>query len=293
MMRASFAVIADSLLYQLTPTRTAGFAGTSKHFISHGGKSMNPGLLSKLLSALACVVLVTGSATGRADEKPAKAPADLQGSWKLKSIEIDGKDIDPIGGGQPRWTIRDDKISYGGEEIIRFTADPSTTPRVVDLKFRDPEGVYEGIYVVEKDVLKVCLNKKTEGVKDRPGVFSTKDQAEWVLLVFEREKTPPANATEGLTAYAGVRLRNDEEKMATVIDAPIKGSPADKAGLKKGDVVLKVGATDATDLETVVKSVRSAKPGDKLDFRIARDGKEQTVTVTVGVFPFHWAVGLG
>ena len=104
-------------------------------------------------------------------------------------------------------------------------------------------------------------NKKTEGVKDRPSEFATKDQEEWVLLVFEREKAAPANVTEGLTAYAGVRLRNDEDKKATVIDAPLKDSPAEKAGLKKGDVVLKVGVTAATDLETVVKAGEELLPG--------------------------------
>jgi uncharacterized protein (TIGR03067 family) len=247
--------------------------------------------MTRVVISAACVVLFTGAS--RAEDKPAKAPDELQGCWKLSWIEVNDKTIDPIGGGEPRWVIKDNKISYGGEEIIRFTADPSTTPRVIDLKFRDPERTYEGIYVVEKNKLKVCLNKKTEGPKDRPAKFSTENQEDWVLLVFDREKAAPAKATEGLTAYAGVQLRKDDDQKAVVVAAPIKGSPAEKAGLKKDDVVLKVGATEATDLDTVIKAVRAAKPGDKLDFRITRDGKEMTVTVAVGVFPFHWAAGLG
>jgi C-terminal processing protease CtpA/Prc len=171
-------------------------------------------------------------------------------------------------------------------------ADASTNPKIIDLAFREPKSAYEGIYVVEKDTLKVCINRK-DGAKDRPAKFSTQDQEEWLLLVFAREKEAPKNATEGLTAFAGVRLRKDEDKNVPVIDAPLKGSPAEKAGLKAGDVVLKVGATDATDLDTVVKAVRATKPGEKVDFRVTRDGKEMTITVTVGVFPFHWAAGLG
>lgn len=245
--------------------------------------------MSRVLIAAACALLVAGVA--RADDKPVKAPAELQGVWKLVSVEADGKAKDPLGGGSPRWVIKDNKISYGGEEIIQLTADATTTPRVIDLKFRDPERTFEGIYVVEKDKLKVCLNKRTEGAKDRPGKFATEEQADWVLLVFEREKAAPAKPTEGLKAFAGIVLRADEDTKA-VVDAPIKGSPAEKAGLKKGDVILKVGAADATDLDTVVKTVRDAKPGEKLEFRVKRDGKEQTVTVTVGVLPFHWAAGL-
>jgi uncharacterized protein (TIGR03067 family) len=254
---------------------------------------MNRSSLPNLAALLACVALTLVGPAARADDKPKKAPAELQGSWKLSSIEMDGKMIDPVGGGEPRWVIKGDKILYGGEEIIQFTADPSTTPRIIDLKFRDPENVYEGIYVVEKDTLKVCLNRKADGAKDRPGEFKTKDTGDWVLLAFEREKAPPKNLAEGLTGYAGIRIRNDEDQKATVVDAPIKGSPAEKAGLKKGDVVLKVGATAATDLETVIKAVRAAKAGEKLDFLVKRDGKEVTVTVKVGVFPFHWAIALG
>ena len=76
------------------------------------------------------------------------------------------------------------------------------------------------------------------------------------------------------------------------MDAPIKDSPADKAGLKAGDVVLKVGATAASDLETTVKAVREAKPGTKLDIQVSRDGKKETITVKVGVLPFHFVAGL-
>ncbi len=252
---------------------------------------MNRVICVKFLAALACAVLGAGGAVCGADEPPAKAPAELQGNWKLTTLETAGKEIEPIGGGQLRWTIKGDKIFYGGQEIVQFTADAATNPKIIDLTFRDPKTAYEGIYVVEKDTLKVCINKK-DGAKDRPAKFATQDQEEWLLLVFEREKEAPKNATEGLTAFAGVRLRSDEGKETPIIDAPIKGSPAEKAGLKAGDVVLKVGATAATDLETVVKAVRAAKPGDKLDFRVDRDGKEMTITVTVGVFPFHWAAGL-
>jgi len=152
--------------------------------------------------------------------------------------------------------------------------------------------VYEAIYVVEKDTLKVCVNKRTEGAKERPGSFSTKDHEDWRLLVFEREKAAPKDATEGLSAFAGIRLRKGEND-EVVVESPIKGSPAEKAGLKKDDVVLKVGATAVADLDATVKAVRAAKPGEKLDFRVSRDGKETTVTVKVGVLPFPFVAHLG
>ncbi len=241
------------------------------------------------LSAAACLALAVGGTPARPDDPPATAPAELQGCWKLVSVEIDGQTRDPVGGGQPWLVIKGDKVVYGGAEAARLTADPSTSPRVIDLTFRDPERVYEGIYAVEKDTLKVCLNGRADA-KARPGEFATKDKADRRLLVFEREKAAPANPTEGLAAFAGIQIRTDPDTNAVVVDAPVKGSAAEKAGLKKGDVVLQVGATTASDLETMVKAVRQAKPGAKLEIRISRDGKEQTVAVTVGVFPLPYTV---
>src|SRR5687767_15057747 len=103
----------------------------------------------QFVAVVACLALAEG-ATPAADP-PGKGPDELQGCWKLVSIETDGKSSDPVGGGQPRWILKGDTVSYGGEEILRFVADPSTTPRVIDLKFRAPERVYEGVYKVEKD----------------------------------------------------------------------------------------------------------------------------------------------
>jgi uncharacterized protein (TIGR03067 family) len=249
-------------------------------------------MMRAIILSAAWLALAVAPAAARPDDPPAKAPAELQGVWKLKSLEVNGKGVDPLGGGSPRWVIKDDKVFYGKDELARLTADPSTSPRVIDLKFRDPERVYEGIYAVEKDTLKVCINKRADGAKDRPDKFATEDKAAWLLMVFEREKAAPADATEGLTGYVGVALAYHDERKAVLITAPITNSPADKAGLKKDDVILKIGATDATDLNTTVNAIREKKAGAKLDIRISRDGKESVVTVTVGVLPFHFVAGL-
>src|SRR5262249_3763946 len=94
---------------------------------------------------------------------PAKqGPAELQGKWKLQSLEIDGV-ADDLGGAQPRWVIKGNKVRYGGEELAQLTADATTTPKILDLSFVNPKRVYEAIYVVDQDTLKICLNKQTEG----------------------------------------------------------------------------------------------------------------------------------
>src|SRR6187401_1774462 len=92
------------------------------------------------------VLLGASSVGARPDDPPAKGPAELQGVWKLTALEVGGKPAEPLGGGEPRWVLKADRVFYGGAEIAQFSADPTTSPRVIDLKLRNPERVYEGVY---------------------------------------------------------------------------------------------------------------------------------------------------
>ena len=59
------------------------------------------------------------------------------------------------------------------------------------------------------------------------------------------------------------------------------GSAAAGAGLKNGDVITKVDDTLITDADSLVATVRSYRPGDKVTVTYTRDGSEQTATLTL------------
>lgn len=61
-----------------------------------------------------------------------------------------------------------------------------------------------------------------------------------------------------------------------------KGSPAEKYGLSRGDVIVKIGDSVIKNSEDVVFAVRNKLAGDKVPFEIYRDGKKMTVNVTLG-----------
>jgi uncharacterized protein (TIGR03067 family) len=241
-----------------------------------------------MLTKIAClfpVIVWFLSAAQPGGAQAQKGPADLQGVWKLVSVESNGTATD-FTDRQPRWVIKDKKVLYAGEELAALTVDPATTPKVIDLSFRSSKKVYEGIYAVEEDTLKVCVNTQTDGVKERPQTFTTKDKEHWRLLVFKRDKAGAENETEGLSGFVGLVLGIDKEREEVNVNDTIDDSPAKKAGLRKDDVVLKVAGGAVTDLRSAVDAVRQAKPGSMLTFRIRRDGKESDVTVKVGVLPF-------
>ncbi|RIJ14542.1 Do family serine endopeptidase [Henriciella mobilis] len=62
-------------------------------------------------------------------------------------------------------------------------------------------------------------------------------------------------------------------------------SPARKAGLKRGDVILSVNGRDTTDATSVTRMVGKLLAGSKNEFTVLRDGKRQKISVTVGERP--------
>ena len=59
-----------------------------------------------------------------------------------------------------------------------------------------------------------------------------------------------------------------------------KGSSADKAGLKEGDVIVAIDGTEVKSGSAVKVKVNSFYPGDKAKVKIIRDGKEKELEVT-------------
>jgi uncharacterized protein (TIGR03067 family) len=221
----------------------------------------------------------------------ADPPRELQSTWRLKSAEIDGKTIELIDS-QARWAIQGNKVSYGGEELAVLTADPAATPKTIDLAFFNPKRTYEAIYAVEKDTLKICLNGRSDGVKERPLVFTTQGKEHWRLLTFEREEDADLDRKENLRGFVGVALRRDEDRNEILVNDVFDDSPAQRGGLRRDDVVLKIGDEEVAELAPAVQVVRRAKPGSQLTFRVRRDGQEKDIVVQVGFVPFGVLVQL-
>ena len=60
------------------------------------------------------------------------------------------------------------------------------------------------------------------------------------------------------------------------------GSPADKGGVRAGDVIVGLGKLDVADLQGLTDALRAHKPGDTVPLRLIRDGKPLTLDVTLG-----------
>jgi serine protease Do len=81
-------------------------------------------------------------------------------------------------------------------------------------------------------------------------------------------------------AFLGVT--SDDDDKGVRIEAVTDESAAEKAGLKKGDIITKIGETTISSPDGLTKAIRKHKPEDKATITYLRDGKEQKATVTFG-----------
>jgi serine protease Do len=87
------------------------------------------------------------------------------------------------------------------------------------------------------------------------------------------------NLTPDLAKSLGIK-----ETEGALISGIEKDSPADKAGLKRRDLIVGMDNNKITDVTILRNMVASNAPGTKIDFKIIRNGKEQTIAATLGEY---------
>lgn len=73
-------------------------------------------------------------------------------------------------------------------------------------------------------------------------------------------------------------------KGAVVADV-VPNSPADKAGIKRGNVITKVEGVDIEDPQDLVFQIRKRNAGEKVKLEVVTQGGSKTITVTLGDLP--------
>jgi putative serine protease PepD len=89
------------------------------------------------------------------------------------------------------------------------------------------------------------------------------------------------------TAYLGVGV-------STIVGGGVlvrsvqPGGPADKAGIRPGDLIEALGGVPTPTAEALLTALAMHKPGEKVDVAlIHQNGQPATVSVTLGTQPSH------
>ena len=89
-----------------------------------------------------------------------------------------------------------------------------------------------------------------------------------------QDNTSPSDQS----VYLGVQIVQAAD--GPTVASVIAGSPADKAGLQRGDVVKAIDGTSVSDVQAIRDALKDKKPGDTVTVSITRAGSAQDVTVT-------------
>lgn len=146
-------------------------------------------------------------------------------------------------------------LLVGGSAAWAFPGErqPAPTP--------NPKPVVrEKIVVIDKD--------GKEHVYDSQGMSVRRGY----LGVGLTELSPELRAHFGVPEDAGVMVSSVEE-----------GSPADKAGLKVGDIIAALDGKDVKSSWDVRSQIRELKEGEQVPMTVYRDGKAQNLSATIAL----------
>ncbi|MBC3877990.1 Do family serine endopeptidase [Undibacterium sp. FT79W] len=90
----------------------------------------------------------------------------------------------------------------------------------------------------------------------------------------------PQDITPELAESFGLK-----QKSGAIIAGVIRGGPADKAGMKPGDILVSIAGKPVRDTTEMLNLVAQLKPGNTAKITVVRNKQEPTLEVTVGKRP--------
>lgn len=96
------------------------------------------------------------------------------------------------------------------------------------------------------------------------------------------QEPPPIGGGRGYGAYFGsIPDFGSREEEGVRISGVRPGSPAEKAGLQEGDIIVKMAGVRVKNLHDLVYVLRSKRAGDTVEVTFLRDGQELRATTTL------------
>lgn len=89
---------------------------------------------------------------------------------------------------------------------------------------------------------------------------------------------------QGMTPQASKALGQTKPHGVLVRDVGL-GSPADKAGIRRGDLIVKFDGEDIDTFNTLIARAGKLQAGDKASVVVRRDGNEKALTLYAGAWP--------
>lgn len=208
---------------------------------------------------------------------------DMIGRMKDSTVVVQGAGTSPI------WKDLVGKADEGVGLKVKFTDDgygPSDhSPFYAKEKpvlfffsgthadYHKPSDTWDKINAAgEERILKLAFRTvdRIQSLEARPVYVRTKSDST-VMSGGERE----------LRAYLGTIPDYAEEVTGVKLSGVREGSPAEKAGLKGGDVIVRFAGKEIRNIYDYTYALEAHKPGETVEIGLVREGKPLTLSVTL------------
>lgn len=158
----------------------------------------------------------------------------------------------------------------------------------INCRLADGKEVSAYVYGVHPDTDLALLKVEAENLPVIP--WATEDSLDighWLATVKDKER-PLGVGVVGVKArlikpqsgFMGVNLQASDRGVQ--VTNVTKDSPAEKGGLKRGDIIIKVNGDSYTDIRKLIPRVKSFPPGEEIRLTLLRDNKEIVADVILG-----------
>ena len=161
-------------------------------------------------------------------------------------------------------------------------------------EFEVPMGNKEAMESLERELEEMDLDINIAQFMNHDGNSHDDDHD------FRRMMHWRGNETGG--GYLGVQIQGLDGQLAdyfgvkdggVLVTEVVEDSPAEKAGIKAGDVILSVAGENVEDAGDLVEEIRGHKPESKVELKVIRKNRSRKMKVTLGEAPSSFDMGFG
>ena len=168
-----------------------------------------------------------------------------------------------VGGAYDRYIQTDASINRGNSGGPLFDMQGNVIG--INNAIFSPSGGSVGIgFAIPAEIAEPIVQKLIRGEEIRRGYLGVR----------------PQPVTEDFAAALGI-----PENRGEFLQSVVPGEAADQAGLRPGDVVMRIEGKDVTSDQTLSYIVANIEPGKRVPIEILRDGERRTITATIGRRP--------
>jgi len=165
-----------------------------------------------------------------------------------------------------------------GDIIASLNGKPvNTIEDLKELLQESGEGATVSITVLRNGQQKKIENVKLGGKKVSAGAKPVEKPAEKPAAT--PKKAAPPKKVRGVL---GITAWENEDGKGLLVSSVNKRGPADQAGVRKDDIILKINGADVKGFDTFEKVLKSSYAGDVITLLIRRGNDQKEIKVTLG-----------